>query len=93
MKTLIGNLWGGVKRGVCGVGTSVKRFFKESRAVSTVEYALIVVAVIAIVGGAAALLGGAFKDLFTNLETEMDGSVAAVKGKAGDGINPAPATT
>ena len=92
MKTLIGNLLDGVKRGVCGVGTSVKRFFKESRAVSTVEYALIVVAVIAIVGGAAALLGGAFKDLFGDLTTEMGGSVAEVEGKAGPAINPAPTT-
>lgn len=90
---LIGKMWGGVKRGVCGVGASVKRFFKESRAVSTVEYALIVVAVIAIVGGAAALLGGAFKELFGDLKTEMDGSVADVSGKAGTGVTGGTTTT
>ena len=86
MKTLVGNLWGGIKRAVCGVGTSVKRFFKESRAVSTVEYALIVVAVIAIVGGAAAILGGAFKGLFTELKTEMGGAVAATEKEAETGM-------
>ena len=87
MKTLVGNTWSGIKRGVRGVGISVKRFFKESRAVSTVEYALIVVAVIAIVGGAAALLGGAFKDLFEDLEDKMEGSVAATAKEAEEGVS------
>ena len=42
------------------------RFAKDLRAVSTVEYALIIVAVIAIVGGAMQLiLGDQFQNLFT----------------------------
>ena len=86
MKTLVGNLWGGMKRALCGVGVSVKRFFKESRAVSTVEYALIVVAVIAIVGAAAALLGGAFKDLFGDLTNEMAGAVDETTDEAEDAV-------
>ena len=86
MKTLVGNLWGGVKRAVCGVGTSVKRFVKESRAVSTVEYALIVVAVIAIVGGAALILGGAFKELFDDLGDEMTDGITDTADKAGQGV-------
>lgn len=93
MKTLVGNTWSGIKRAVRGVGISVKRFFKESRAVSTVEYALIVVAVIAIVGGAAALLGGAFKGLFENLKTEMQTAVADTEGKAADGMSTTTTTT
>ena len=50
----------------------IVRFVKDPRAVSTVEYALIVVAVIAIVGAAAAMLGGAFDELFDTLETELN---------------------
>ena len=38
---------------------------------STVEYALIVVAVVAIVGGAGVILSGAFEDLFNTLEDDL----------------------
>ena len=50
----------------------VSRFTKDQRAVSTVEYALIIVAVIAIVGGAAAILGDQFQNLFEGLGNEID---------------------
>ena len=58
-----------------------KEFFGVKRAVSTVEYALIVVAVIAIVGVGAGLLGGGFKDLFTNLAKDVKAAPAAVTKK------------
>lgn len=64
-----------------GIAT-LKRFFAESRAVSTVEYALIVVAVIAIVGVGAATLGGAFKGLFQDLESKMQAASTATTTKA-----------
>lgn len=68
----------------CMIGRAASRvrvFFAESRAVSTVEYALIVVAVIAIVGIGAGMLSGAFKGLFTDLTTTMGDSVSDVKTK------------
>ena len=46
-------------------------FIHDKSGVSAVEYALIVVAVIAIVGVGAATLGDAFGTLFTNLQTEL----------------------
>ena len=58
------------------------RFAKDLRAVSTVEYALIVIAVIAIVGAAAALLGGQFTDLFNTLGNELNKGVANVQNAA-----------
>lgn len=73
-------------RGFIGRGVAcVVRFVKESRAVSTVEYALIVVAVIAIVGAGAVVLGGGFDDLFDDLVDDMDGA-AEVVDNAGDQI-------
>ena len=59
------------------------RFAKEARGVSTVEYALIVIAVVAIVGVAAALLNQEFKNLFTQLGKEINTGVTTVKSKAG----------
>ena len=58
-------------------------FLKDSRGVSTVEYALIVVAVVAIVGGAAVMLSGQFETLFRALGTNL----ATETGVAGD-LNP-----
>ena len=66
----------------CVIGRAAGRirdFFAESRAVSTVEYALIVVAVIAIVGIGAGMLSGAFKGLFTDLTDTMGDSVSDVQ--------------
>ena len=53
----------------------LRRFFgyiEDRTGVSTVEYALIVVAVIAIVGASAGVLSGAFDDLFKGLEGQID---------------------
>ena len=74
-------------RGIIGRGVAcVVRFVKESRAVSTVEYALIVVAIIAIVGAGAALLGGAFGDLFEDLDEDMNAAAAATETAAEDAV-------
>ena len=51
------------------------RFLTDLRGVSTVEYALIVVGIIGIVGAAAALLGGAFDQMFTTLSSRMTAAV------------------
>lgn len=61
---------------------AVARFRDDIRGVSTVEYALIVVAVIAIVGVAAGLLGNAFTDTFADLSDRMTGAAAAVSSAA-----------
>ena len=55
------------------------RFIEERSGVSTVEYALIVVAVIAIVGGGMLLLGGNFKTLFKQIGTDMTAQKEAMK--------------
>ena len=60
------------------VAAKSKSFVADLRAVSTVEYALMVVAVIAAVGGVAALLAGAFNDMFTDLSTELGSAVTSV---------------
>lgn len=59
-----------------------KAFLAVKRAVSTVEYALIVVAVVAVVGAGAAILGGAFKGLFTGMKADIVAAEKAVE-KAG----------
>ena len=51
------------------------RFLMDLRGVSTVEYALIVVGIIGIVTAAAALLGGAFDEMFTQLSSRMTAAV------------------
>ncbi|MDE0658802.1 MAG: hypothetical protein OXI79_04040 [Gammaproteobacteria bacterium] len=56
-----------------------KAFLAVKRAVSTVEYALIVVAVVAVVGAGAAILGGAFKGLFEEMEDQMEAAEKTVK--------------
>ena len=60
----------------------VVRFRDDIRGVSTVEYALIVVAVIAIVGVAAGLLGDAFETTFEDLSERMTDAGAAVSSAA-----------
>ena len=57
----------------------VLRFFEDKTGVSAVEYSLIIVAVIAIIGAGAAVMGDAFDDLFKSLSTDMKGSVSAVQ--------------
>ena len=60
----------------------VVRFRDDIRGVSTVEYALIVVAVIAIVGVAAGLLGDAFTTTFEDLSERMTDAAATVAATA-----------
>ena len=55
----------------CRLQARAIRFLLDVRGVSTMEYALIVVAIIAIVGVAAGLLGDAFTDTFQDLSTRM----------------------
>lgn len=52
-------------------------FVQGRGGVSTVEYALITIAVISIVGGSIAILGGSFQDLFDDLGTELDNAQSA----------------
>lgn len=51
------------------------KFATDLRGVSTVEYALIVVGIIGIVGAGVALLGGAFTSMFTELSARMTAAV------------------
>ncbi len=64
---------------------SVKCFLLDRRGVSTVEYALIVVAIIAIVGVVAGQLSGAFGTLMTGLEEEMAGATGEIEAAVGGG--------
>ena len=47
------------------------RFVKDKSGVSAVEYALIVVAVIAIIGAGVAVMGGAFKGVFKEASVQL----------------------
>lgn len=67
------------------LGVVVTRFLADLRGVSTVEYALIVVAIIGIIGAGAAVLGGAFGELFDNLSDQMTG-VDAVQSAASSAV-------
>lgn len=63
------------------IAKAVMRFLRyiEARSgVSTVEYALIVVAVIAIVGAAMTLLSGNFTTLFETIGADMDAQAEAM---------------
>ena len=51
------------------------RFLADLRGVSTVEYALIVVGIIGIVGVGVGLLGGAFSAMFQELSERMTAAV------------------
>lgn len=51
------------------------RFAVDLRGVSTVEYALIVVGIIGIVGAATVLLSGAFTEMFEELSDRMTAAV------------------
>ena len=52
---------------------------RKMSGVSTVEYALILVAVVGLVAAAAAMLGDEFDDLFTSLQTEMTAAETAAE--------------
>ena len=67
----------------------VLRFLGERSGVSTVEYALIVVAVIAIVGGGMTLLGGNFEEMFEQIGTDISQTRTDMQDVFGDGETPA----
>lgn len=53
----------------------VVRFMHDAKGVSTVEYALLVVGIIGIVGVGVAALTGAFTQMFEELSTKLTGAV------------------
>lgn len=59
----------------CKLLAWLSAFVADLRGVSTVEYALMVVAVIAAVALAATLLGDAFKGLFKSLSGQMTAAI------------------
>ena len=59
-----------------------RRFARNQRGVSTVEYALIVVAIIAIIGVAAGTLGDAFEGLIGELSNQMNNASGTVTNNA-----------
>ena len=59
-------------------------FLQDKSGVSAVEYALIIVAVIAIIGAGAVVLGDAFEALFADLASEMSSAAAVVETAAGN---------
>ncbi len=61
---------------------AVARFLADLRGVSSVEYALIVVAIIAIVGIGAATLGDAFEGMFDDLSDRMTAAAGEVSSAA-----------
>ncbi|MCY3620814.1 MAG: hypothetical protein OXH68_03775 [Gammaproteobacteria bacterium] len=67
-------------RALCRLAGRIKSYVADSRAVSTVEYALITVAVVAIVGGAAVFLDDAVDTLFGSLEDQMVEQDTAAEG-------------
>ena len=69
----------GLRRFIGGVRAVGARFLRDERAVSTVEYALIVVAIIAILGVAAGTMGDAFTGLFDSLANEMQQGLTNVQ--------------
>ena len=70
-----------VSKFVSNMAARLTAFVADLRGVSTVEYALMVVAIIAAVALAAGFLGDAFEELFKDLSTEMTTGVGSVKSK------------
>ena len=68
------------RRGAMRVRAAVRRFLFENKAVSTVEYALIVVAIVAILGIAAATMTDAFNALFDTFNDEIQNGIANIAG-------------
>jgi len=71
----------------------IRRFAADRRGVSTVEYALIVVAVIAIVGAVAATMSDAFTTLFDDLGQGMQDGLTNVEGTGSGGTTTGGTTT
>ena len=70
-----------ISKYVCSLAARFNAFVADLRGVSTVEYALMVVAIIAAVALAAGFLGDAFEELFKDLSKEMTTGVGSVKSK------------
>ena len=72
-----------VRRAASRCRSAALRFCTETKAVSTVEYALIVVAVVAILGTAAAAMSGAFTEMFNDFGDQLNAAVANTQNNAG----------
>ena len=70
-----------ISKCVSNIAARLAAFVADLRGVSTVEYALMVVAIIAAVALAAGFLGDAFEELFKDLSGEMTTGVGTVKSK------------
>ena len=68
---------------MCWLREQVVSFRDDIRGVSTVEYALIVVAVMAVVAVAAGLLGDAFTSTFQDLSERMTNAADEVSSSVG----------
>ena len=68
-----------ISKCVSCIAAKVTAFVADLRGVSTVEYALMVVGIVAAVALAAGLMGDAFEALFKDLSTEMTTGVGTVK--------------
>ena len=68
-----------ISKCVSCIAAKVTAFVADLRGVSTVEYALMVVGIVAAVALAAGFLGDAFEELFKDLSTEMTTGVGKVK--------------
>lgn len=64
-----------IRKQFCRMSARAAKFAADLRGVSTVEYALIVVGIIGIVGAGVVLLGGAFTQMFTELSGRMTAAV------------------
>ena len=72
-----------ISKSAACIAAKVTAFVADLRGVSTVEYALMVVGIVAAVALAAGLLGDAFEDLFKDLSNEMTDGVGAVSSAIG----------
>ena len=64
-----------IKKQLSRLNALAVKFAVDLRGVSTVEYALIVVGIIGIVGAAVGLLSGAFTQMFEDLSGRMTAAV------------------
>ena len=65
-----------VREAVSALSRKALGFGKDERGASMVEYALMVVAIIVVVGAGVGVLSGAFTDMFTDLSGELGDAVA-----------------
>ena len=68
-----------ISKWVSSIAARANAFVSDLRGVSTVEYALMVVGIVAAVALAAGFLGDAFTELFKDLSEEMTTGVGTVK--------------